>query len=115
MEVSLTHEADFVLCTIYQQYLKRRSEGINKSTAIFFGSSHDLENIIPQMPFEDIEHFCRDLGKAKILNIQYADNICNKIELSDNGIIYMEKRFQNQLVPLVDFIAKLKALLFPFL
>ena len=114
MDISLSREADLLLCHIYSAYLKKRSEGVPKSDARSFGGSKDLVPLVSFMIFEDIDSTCRELAGAELLTISYADNICNLICLSDAGIVYMENRFGNQLLSVLDNIHKLVSVLNPF-
>lgn len=113
MDIQISVEADLLLCHIYDEYLKKRNNKVPKATAKFFGSSEVLIPLVPFMIFEDIDDTCRELGKAGFLFIQYADNICYHISLTDAGIVYMENRFGNQVSTLLDWISKLKSILNP--
>lgn len=113
MDIQISREADLLLCNIYEEYLKKRNSKISKSDAKYFGSSENLVSKVSFMTFEDIDDTCRELGRSGLLFIQYADNICYRIALSDAGIIYMENRFGNQVSSLLDTINKLKSLLNP--
>lgn len=114
MDILISREADLLLCHIYSEYLKKRNEKVSKANAKFFGSSENLIPLVPFMVFEDIDDTCRELGMAGLLSINYADNICYHISLSDAGIIYMENRFGNQLSSVLDCIHKLVSILNPF-
>lgn len=113
MDIMISREADLLLCNIYEVYLKKRNNKIPKSEAKSFGSSEDLAPKVPFMIFEDVDDTCRELSKIGFLSIQYANNICYHIALTDAGIVYMENRFGNQVSALLDWIGKLKSILNP--
>ena len=106
--IVLSKDADYLICLIYKYYLELHNNGISKSDAKKLGDSHDVNNkIIPKWSFEDTDDTCRELIKKGLLdNRIYVDNFCGFMQLSDEGIIYMENRFKNGLKEITDFIAK---------
>lgn len=108
-DVKLSKDADRLICLIYKYYLELKNNGFSKTDAKSFGNSRNVnQKIIPEWSFEDTDDTCRELDRASLLDIFYADNECAEISLSDNGIIYMENRFFNKIDKLVDYIDKLK-------
>ena len=109
MEITLSKDADHLLCLVYKMYLEKRDLGMTKADAKFFGSSHTIhEQVVPEWRFEDVDDTCRELSVAKMLNVNWADDIAYIVRLSNNGIIYMENRFKNGISEVIDFIAKFK-------
>lgn len=109
MSVSLTKDSDKLICLMYKQYLNDRKNGISKSIAKSFGSSHNIhEDLLSDWNFEDVDDTCRELSRAGLIQCIWADNIAYEVFLSDNGIIYMENRFKNGLSEVADFIDKIK-------
>lgn len=109
MDIQLTKDADALICLIYKYYLDLHDRGIPKSKAKFLGSSKDIyENIIPEWQFEDVDDTCSELGRKHLLSVVYADDICYEVSLTDNGIIYMENRFQGKIKILLDYISAIK-------
>lgn len=107
--IELSKDADALICLIYKHYLELRSAGNSKSTAKLLDSSKDIhKNIIPEWSFEDVDDTCRELHRQNLLNISYYDDICAIVELTDNGIVYMENRFSNKFKNLLDYIDKVK-------
>ena len=107
--IQLSKDADYLICLIYKYYLELHDNGISKSQARFLGSSESINhNIIPEWSFDDVDDTCRELDRANLLSIMYADNICYKIILNDDAIIYMENRFKNGLSDLLDYFQKIK-------
>lgn len=106
-DVKLSKDADTLICLIYKYYLELCGTGIPKSKAKFLGSSHEIhENIIPEWNFDDVDSTCNELGKNQLLDISPYNNICGIVNLSDNGIVYMENRFSDKIEKVVDYISK---------
>ena len=109
-DINLTRDSDKLICALYKKYLEQRKHGVSKSEAKYFGSAIDIQKtIFPQWSLEDVEETCRELDRAQLLSsVLYVDDTCDKIELSDKAIIYMENRFGNTIDKIVDYISKLK-------
>ena len=107
-DIQLSKDADYLICLIYKHYLELRDNGISKSDAKILGNSQEVnQNIIPEWSLEDTDDTCRELIKNDLLdNRIYMDNYCGYMNLSDNGIVYMENRFKNGFKEVTDFIAK---------
>lgn len=115
MDIQLTKESDFLLCSLYKKYLQNRSNGMGKSIAKNMGSSEDIQkDVFPNWSLEDVDETCRELSRTEMLDCLYADDSIYLSSLTDNAIIYMEKRFENNVNKVVDFISKLKSLI-PFI
>ncbi len=96
---------------IYKEYLQRRKNGCSKTSAKKFGGSRNInDTLVPKWLFDDVDDTCRELSKEKLLNIAYADDICYIVELSDNGISYMQHRFGDKLEKIVDYITRIGSL-----
>lgn len=105
--MKLTKDSDRLICLLYKDYLERRKSGESKSIARTFGSSHDIHNrLVPDQIFDDVDDTCRELSRAGLLDCMWADNIAYFVTISDDGIIYMENRFKNGLMSVVDFLTK---------
>ncbi|MBP1907065.1 hypothetical protein J2Z32_003730 [Paenibacillus turicensis] len=116
MNIEITKESDALICLLYKKYSLARKDGATKEEAIAFGSSLDIfNNIAPKWNESDVDSACRELGKAKLLDIPvFADDIAWQVSLSDKGIVYMENRFKDGLNGLLDYLAKIKSII-PFL
>lgn len=105
--MGLSKDADKLICLLYKHYLEQRKANVSKSNARAFGSSHNIhESFCPDWLFEDVDDTCRELSRAGLLNCIWADNIAYDVSFSDQAVIYMEKRFENNLNKLIDFISK---------
>lgn len=105
--MELTKDSEKLICVLYKAYLEKRKSGLPKSKAKSFGSSHAIhETFFPDLMFEDVDDTCRELSRAKLLNCFWADNIAFNVSISDQGIIYMENRFKDNILSVADFISK---------
>nr|DAY94559.1 MAG TPA: hypothetical protein [Caudoviricetes sp.] len=85
MSVVLTKLADKFLCSTYKTFLEKRAQGYSLDRSKQFKNN-----------FEQREPYILDF------NIEDVGDFL----LTNNAIIYMEKRFKNGLIELTDFIAK---------
>lgn len=114
MNIKISKEADILICLLYKQYCDQRKGRVPKSKAKMFGSSEDIqEAILPKWSPEDVDDTCRELGKAKLLDCFYADDIAYIVHLTDEGIVYMENRFENNFKSLLEYLESLMNIL-PF-
>lgn len=54
MEIELTLDADYMICVLYDEYLRRIKNGIPPDDAIFFGNCEQIQELVPQ--FTTVEH-----------------------------------------------------------
>ena len=105
----LTKDADTLICLMYKQYLESRKADIPKSKAKYFGSSHDIQSaLLTKEAPEDVDETCRELDRAEYIYARYYDDEANDVTISDEAIIYMENRFKDGLVGVIDFLSKFK-------
>lgn len=108
MDITLTKDSEKLICIMYKNYLEKRKSGIDKKRAIFFISSHTIhEELIPEWSFSDVDDTCRELSRAGVITCRWADNTAHYIVISDLGIAYMENRFKDGLISVIDFLSKL--------
>jgi len=99
----LTNDADKLIAIIYKEYLFRRKNDISKFRAIEF--SKDQIMSLPKLPSSnesDIEDFLSELHNQDLIDMDLGYDFT----LTNEGIIYLEKRFKNNLTEITDFIAK---------
>ena len=107
-DITLSKDNDFLICTLYKQYLKNRKSGLSKSDARYFDSSDEIqETLISNWSKEDVATACWELHSKGLLICFPGDNIANSISITDDGIIYMENRFSKKLEKITDYISKL--------
>lgn len=115
MDVQLTKDAEYLICSIYSEYLEKRKNGINKEDAKCVGGSEEIhKTLMQEWPFEDVDETCWELNRAGMLHCVSADNIAYYSTLTDAAIIYMENRFGSKLDAALDRAGKIKASI-PFL
>lgn len=113
--IQLTKDSDYLICSLYKNYLQKRNSGITKSQAKDVGSAEDIQQeIFPNWSLDDVEETCRELARADMLHCFDADNTIYMAILSDNAIIYMENRFENKVNTVIDYISKIKSMI-PFI
>lgn len=114
-EIKLTKDSDYLLCSLYKDYLRKRADGIPKTAAINVGGSEEIQKeIFPKWSVEDVDATCRELCNAGMLKGFAADNIVYEATLSDQAIIYMENRFERNINTVMDYIIKIKSMI-PFI
>ena len=104
---NLTRDAQKLICLMYKKYLESRKAGKPKSEAKCFGSSRNIQtSMLSKEPVEDVDETCRELSRAKYAVVYYADDMAYDVTISDSAIVYMENRFKNGLVGVIDFLTK---------
>lgn len=107
--IKLTKDADALICLIYKYYLELHDIGFSKADAKILGSSEEiLQNIIPEWTFNDVDDTLRELDRAGLLSILYAEDICYEVILNDEAIIYMENRFSKKINDIIKYIELIK-------
>lgn len=99
--MNLIKYADKVLCLIYKQYLDNKKNGLSKSKANKFHTGN-IESDFPGENREDFRDTLNELKKAQYISL----DIIGIYSITDDGIIYMENRFKNNINEITDFIAK---------
>ncbi|OAB35673.1 hypothetical protein PMSD_11715 [Paenibacillus macquariensis subsp. defensor] len=115
MNARLTKEADALLCLLYKDYLDKRQDGVPKSQAKFLGGSTDIqERLVTKLSLQDTDETCWELHRSNMLYCQSGNNVACLIQLTDDGIIFMENRFKDGLTSVLDHLGKIKGLI-PFI
>ena len=109
MNIELTSKADALICSLYKKYLERLQSGDTESKARFFGSSEIVRSeIVPSWNFGDVDETCKQLSRADLMTCLCADDIVySNLKFTDLGVIYMEKRFERNLLKILDYIKKI--------
>ena len=102
--VQLTKDADKLLCCLYKEYLERRKSNCTKAVSRSFDTDfYTKDKNISSWSYSDRTDTLLELGRAKYIRLCLG----GEFELEDTAIIYMENRFKNGLLEVVDFISKL--------
>jgi len=111
----LTNDAEYLVCSLYKEYLEKRKNGESKVDAKMMGDSARIHReLMSEWTFEDVDETCCELSRAGFLDCKFGDDVVYFSVLSDTAIIYMENRFKNNLGKVIDNIAKIKSLI-PFI
>lgn len=104
----LTKDADKLICLLYKRYLEQLKAGTTKDRAKSFGSSTSIKKEL-ELPgaLSSLDETLTELGSAQMLNVVPGDDTIILVRLTDSAIIYMENRFKDGLLGVVDFISKL--------
>lgn len=100
--VTLTKDADKLICVLYKEFLARRKKGTSKADARHFpdGTIESFDPISKWLP-SDVSDAMLELARADLLRIT-IDGDCN---LTDSAIICMENRFKDGLKEVLVFIS----------
>ena len=103
MNIQLTKDADKLIAIVYKEYLSRRKNKISKSLAANFELDELLSlDKLSSWLTDDIEDTLAELHQK---NIIYMD-LGFTFDITDDGIIYLENRFKNNMQEATDFITK---------
>ncbi|MNO32245.1 hypothetical protein D3C76_222310 [compost metagenome] len=115
MEIRITKESDALLCLLYKDYLSKRKDGVPKSQARIFGSSEDIHlNLTPKLSPADTDETCWELHRSGMVHCMGADAMAYLVQLTDEGVIYMENRFKDGLKEVLEYLGKIKDII-PFI
>lgn len=103
MSVVLTKLADKFLCSTYKTFLERCAQGYSLDRSKQFKNNFEQrEPYILDFNIEDVGDILDELKSIGFVK----EWVSGDFLLTNNAIIYMEKRFKNGLIELTDFIAK---------
>lgn len=105
MSVELTTMSDKLLCEIYKHYLTRLSNNISKEVAQSFSNDElgSVESFLLEFNGGDYEYYLEELNKQNLI----AQDIIGNFIITDEAIVYMQKRFKNGIKDLVSFVSRL--------
>ena len=111
----LTSEAQYMLATMYKEYLDRRAKSQNRDDAMYFDDVYSIhESLMPEWSYEDVLSVCFELKQLELINASAADSGLFRISISTFGVAIMEYKFKNRVNETIEFIAKIKSLI-PFI
>lgn len=105
MGISLTKDADKMICTIYREYLSRRNNGLSKSVAKDFADPQKWGQLFADWNDDDVKDTLPELKRAGLIKLYFMGGF----QLEDKAIVYMENRFPNGLAQVLDWLAKVKS------
>ena len=105
--MTLSKDAKKVLYRLYKEYLDRHNHGFSQSDSVKFGSSEEIRNsLFPELLFDDVDCFLRELRDNDFLEGLLADGMVYKCELSNYAIATMEALPFDALASIADFVLK---------
>lgn len=112
--LNLTHDAEYLLDSMYSVYLARRKNGVSADVAGRFGDCEDLQALcVPEWPVDDINAAALSLCRKGLLSAGFGDNAVSACRITDDGIAYMEQRFARNVDKLLRRLAELRGILWP--
>lgn len=101
--MELTKDADKLVCSMYKSYLEKRKSGMSKINARHF-EPHEMQSykLCSDRSIQDIKATVAELKRAGLGDMYFNGGFF----ANDQFIIYMENRFKNGLMDVVDFISK---------
>ncbi len=115
MSIVLSKSSDFVICTLYREFLRRRKDHVALSDALYFGDADYFQPaLFPRWSVDDLSTVCAWLASKGLLKCSGSgDGVVVDVALAESGLIYMENRFSNQLDRVREWLETLGNLL-PF-
>lgn len=99
----LTKDADKMICVIYKMYLEKIKSGMSKTASNAFEEDfYRFDKLLSKWHPDDITTTFLELGQKGYLKIYISGNF----EITNQAIIYMENRFKNGLLDLIDLVSK---------
>ena len=97
MDIRLSSDSDALICVLYAEYLSRRKHGIPIEDASYFKDDYSVhDTFLPQWLQEDVTTVCFWLEARGLISCLTGDDHCLDISLTEDGIVYMEARFEKK-------------------
>lgn len=99
----LTKDADKMICIIYKMYLEKIKTGMSKVASNAFEEDfYKSDKLLSKWHDDVVTMTFLELGQKEYLKIYITGNF----EITNQAIIYMENRFKNGLLDVVDLVSK---------
>lgn len=114
MDIELTNDAKYFLAIAYKKYLTDIKDGLSKQESRYLDDVPTIQtNLIPEWSRQDISDLVKELKEQGFLDTkQYWSPFPSEIQLTSKAIVYNEEKFKRNTANVVDFIVKLKGLIF---
>ena len=97
MDIQLSSDSDALICVLYAEYLNRRNHGAPIERAVCFQSDVVIHrDYLPDWLPEDVNTVCYWLSDRGLITACYGSEHLLDIQLTEDGIIYMESRFSRK-------------------
>lgn len=112
MAIELSKQCDALLCVLYREYLNRRGHGAPMHRAVAFPDDVSIrDSFLPSWPLDDVTDACWKLCAKGLLSADNGDGHAIDVDITDEGIIYMEGRFHRRLDRLLEYLEKLASVI----
>lgn len=100
----MTRDSEKMLCCLYKEYLERINHSSSKSAARKFKSEYfTSDSVLSTWHPDDISSTKASLHKLSFVK----ENIIGDVELTDDAIAYMEKRFSSNITEVTKYLFEL--------
>ena len=97
MDIQLSSDSDALICVLYAEYLNRRNHGVSIDRAVCFSSDAVIHrDYFPNWLQEDVTTVCYWLYDRDLISAVPGDDHLKDVQLTEDGIIYMESRFSRK-------------------
>lgn len=111
MEIKLSTDSDALICVLYAEYLNRREHGVPIEDAACFSDDYAIQrDFLPDWLPEDVITVCGWLMDKGLIYGCPGDDHWSNIQLTEDGIIYMESRFSRRRESVLNHLRDLVAL-----
>ncbi|MBR1740236.1 MAG: hypothetical protein IJ737_08075 [Ruminococcus sp.] len=101
--MGITKDAENVICYLYKIYLDRRKDNISRDEAAFFEEEFFYsDKKLSKISASDLDSYFCELKENGY--IKY--DVCGNVEIKNEAIVYMENRFKNNILALLDIVSK---------
>lgn len=110
MEIKTTKESEYILASMYKEFLDRYNQGVPRGKAKIFGHQDEIYKLVPEIWEEDLPELLSELKRNDLIISSNGSNLHYRVTLSDQGIIYMESKVGTDIKKLIKLISHLKSL-----
>lgn len=111
MGIILSTDSDALICVLYAEYLNRREHHVPIEDASYFSADSAIQrDFLPDWLPEDITTVCGWLIDKGLICAEPGDDHWSDIQLTEDGIIYMESRFSRKRESVLAHIRELVGL-----
>lgn len=111
MGIKLSADSDALICVLYAEYLNRREHKVPIEEANCFSDDYAIHrDFLPDWLEEDVITVCGWLMDKGLICGHPGDDHWSDIQLTEDGIIYMESRFSRKRESVLNHLRDLVAL-----
>ena len=108
MEIKLSFDSDALICVLYAEYLNRRDHNVPIDRAVCFQSDIVIHrDYFPDWLQDDVTTVCYWLYARDLITGCPGDDHLSDVQLTEDGIIYMESRFSRKREKVLSHIRSL--------